>query len=94
MSLRADGFPQFDFLFSSMTGSGPGSSHNFGARDHHTSPFEPSDEIDDEPEQYESDAVEYRIPRVSPIRDRGAASGSSHVVTGVHAVTGIYRDHA
>ncbi|CAL1358931.1 unnamed protein product [Linum trigynum] len=89
MRFRADGFPQFDFQLPSMAGSGAGPSI-----DHHTSPFEPSDEIDDESEEYESDAVEYRIPRVSPIRDRGAPSGSSHVVTGVHAVTGIYRDHA
>ncbi|CAL1369377.1 unnamed protein product [Linum trigynum] len=88
MSLRADRFPQFDFQLSSMAGSGPCSSHNFGARDHHSSLFGPSYEIDDKSEKYESDVVEYRIPRVSSIRDRGAASGSSHVVTG------IYRDHA
>ncbi|CAL1406676.1 unnamed protein product [Linum trigynum] len=88
MSLRADGFPQFDFQMPSRAGSGAGSSRD------HASPFEPSDEIDDESEEYESDAVEYRIPPVSPIRDRGAPSGSSHAVTGLHAVTGIYRDHA
>ncbi|CAL1378025.1 unnamed protein product [Linum trigynum] len=80
MSMRADGFPQVDFQLPNMTGSGPCSSH--------ISPFEPSDEIDDESEQYESDFVEDRIPRVSPIRDRGAANESSHVVTG------IYREHA
>ncbi|CAL1355565.1 unnamed protein product [Linum trigynum] len=88
MSLRADGFPYFDFQLPTMAGSGAGPSRD------HASPFEPSDEIDDESEEYESDAVEYRIPPVSPIRDRGAPSGSSHVVTGVHAVIGIYRDHA
>ncbi|CAL1355321.1 unnamed protein product [Linum trigynum] len=87
MSLRGDGFPQFDFQMPSMAGSGAGPSRD------HASPFEPSDEIDDESEEYDSDGVEYHILPVSPIRDRGAPSGSSHIITGVHVVIGIYRDH-
>ncbi|CAL1402247.1 unnamed protein product [Linum trigynum] len=63
MRLRADGFPQFDFQLPSMVGSRGRSSHSFGTRDHHTSPLEPLDEIDDESKQYESDAIEDRSTR-------------------------------
>ncbi|CAL1355249.1 unnamed protein product [Linum trigynum] len=49
MSLRANGFPQFDFQLPSMAGSGADPSRD------HASPFEPSYEIDDESEEYESD---------------------------------------